>query len=74
MTKIVETDLPVLVGELIKRMDEKEKLALANRFSWEELEEWKATAETMADRSLMRKIRKGLADEKRGKIKPIYPH
>ena len=46
---------PRLVGELIRRMTRRE---------------FKATAETVEDVRLCRKIWKGLLDEKRGRVKP----
>ncbi|MCX5865852.1 MAG: hypothetical protein NT009_00010 [Proteobacteria bacterium] len=61
--------LPVLVGELIRRMNNQERLELSRHLSWEELEEWKATAEVLADKELVSNIRKGLKDEKEGKFK-----
>jgi len=71
MTKTAENSLPIIIGELIRRMNNKERLALAHQFTWEELEEWKATEETLSDHRLAKKIRNGLADEKRGRIKPV---
>ncbi len=71
MTKIAEKTLPILIGAVIRRMSDREKIVLSNLFTWEELEEWKATAETLSDRHLTKKIRKGLDDEKRGRIRPV---
>ncbi len=60
--------LPMVVAELIKRMSPKEKMELARRISWEEIEEWKATQETLADSELMANLKLGLEDEKAGRI------
>lgn len=69
MAMTLANSLPILIGELIKRMNEKEKIELSKQFTWEELEEWKATADVLSDKKLMKKIKQGLTDEKTGKIK-----
>lgn len=63
--------LPVAVAELIRRMTDRERLELASYLSWTELEEWKATAETLVDKPLMHAIRRGLADEAAGRLEAV---
>jgi hypothetical protein len=72
MKKYLENRLPFVVGELIRHMNEDEKLELAKQFSWEELEEWKATYETLIDRGLMHRVRQGLREEKIGKMRSAH--
>jgi len=64
-----ERNLPLIVGELIRRMSDDERMELSRHLSWGELEEWKATAEVLADEKFTRNIRKGLKDEKEGRIR-----
>ena len=64
-------NLALVVSELIKRMSPEEKIELMRYISWEELEEWKATAETLADTELMANLNKGLQDEKAAKIERV---
>lgn len=63
--------LALALSELIKRLSPEEKIEFMRHISWEELEEWKATQETLADRELMANLKKGLADEKRGKVTEV---
>jgi hypothetical protein len=42
---------------------------LMRNISWCELEEWKATQETLSDRELMVNLKKGLRDESKGKLR-----
>ena len=60
--------LALAVSELIKRMSSEEKIELTRYMSWEELEEWKATAETLSDQELMANLKKGLRDEEKGNV------
>lgn len=60
--------LALAVSELIKRMSADERIELMRYISWQELEEWKATQETLADRELMANLKKGLKDEEKGSI------
>ena len=69
MTK--KTSLAVAVSELIRRMSPGERLELARHVNWEEIEEWKATQETLSDRELMSNIKKGLEDERQGRIEEV---
>ena len=64
-----ENKLPMIVGEIIRRMNDNERLELSRHISWGELEEWKATAEILADKEFAQSIRKGLKDEKDGRIR-----
>lgn len=58
--------LALALSELIKRLSPEEKVELMRHISWEELEEWKATQETLCDGELMANLKRGLADEKKG--------
>ncbi len=60
--------LALAISELIRRMSPEEKVELARYISWKELEEWKATQETLADSELMANLEKGLKDERAGHI------
>ena len=60
-----EQSLAVAVSELIKRMSADEMLELMRYISWQEIEEWKATQETLADCELMAQLKAGLKDEER---------
>lgn len=62
--------VPRLVGELIRRMNRRELIELSGYLDWGEIEEWKATAEVSGDLLLRRRARKGLADERKGRIRP----
>lgn len=64
-------NLALAVSELIKRMSPEEKIELMSYISWEELEEWKATGETLADSELMANLKEGLQDEKAAKIERV---
>ncbi len=63
-----EEILALAVSELIKRMSPKERIELMRHISWSELEEWKATQETLTDQELMVNLKKGLKDEAQGSI------
>ena len=63
--------LAVAISELIKRMSPDERMELTRHISWRELEEWKATQETLADRELMANLKKGLKDEEKGRVKEV---
>lgn len=65
---MTKESLAVAVSELIKRMSPEEKIELLRYISWEELEEWKATAETLSDQELMANLKKGLEDERQRNI------
>ena len=64
-------NLALAVSELIKRMSPDERMELTRYISWRELEEWKATQETLSDRELMANLKKGLRDERKGNIKGV---
>jgi hypothetical protein len=55
----------------IRRLSDEERLDPAKFTSWREIEEWKATAETLEDKPLMRRIRQGLKDEAHGRMRPV---
>ncbi len=63
--------LAVAISELIKRMSPDERMELTRHISWRELEEWKATQETLADRELMANLKKGLKGEEKGGLKEV---
>ena len=63
--------LALAISELIKRMSPSERIELMRHISWEELEEWKATQETLSDRELMANLRRGLKDEVEGNISEV---
>ncbi len=63
--------LAVAVSQLIKRMSTEERLELVRHISWEEIEEWKATQETLSDRELMAGLKDGLADEEAGRLTEV---
>jgi hypothetical protein len=63
-----EQSLAVAVSELIKRMSAEEMLELMRYISWQEIEEWKATQETLSDHELMTQLKAGLKDEGRGDL------
>ncbi len=60
--------LALAISELIKRMSPDERVELMRHISWQELEEWKATQETLSDRELLANLRKGLKDEETGRV------
>lgn len=64
-------NLAIAISELIKRMSQDEKVELMRHISWEELEEWKATEETLSDKELMLNLNKGLRDEKKGNVAEV---
>jgi len=66
-----KNSLALAVSELIKRMSPEERMELTRHISWEELEEWKATAETLSDRELMENLKKGLKDEEKGNVTEV---
>ncbi len=61
-------NLALAISELIKRMSHEEKVELMRHISWEELEEWKVTEETLSDKELMLNLNKGLRDEETGNM------
>lgn len=61
-------NLALAVAELIKRMSDDERLELMRHISLEEIEEWKATQETLADKELIANLSKGLKDEAEGDV------
>lgn len=63
--------LALAISELIKRMSPEEKMELMRCISWQELEEWKATEETLSDEELMANLKGGLQDEKAAKIERV---
>ena len=63
--------LALAISELIKRMSPDERMELTRYISWRELEEWKATQETLSDRELMTNLKKGLKDEGRGSVRGV---
>ena len=69
--RYVQSELPRILAEIIRRLSARERLELATLLSWRELEEWKATAETLKDRALMARIRRGLKDEARGRLRRV---
>lgn len=66
-----KNSLALAVSELIKRMSPEERLELTRFISWEELEEWKSTQETLSDHELMPNLRRGLKDEERGNMAEV---
>lgn len=63
--------LPRILAETIRRLSVPERLELSRLLSWRELEEWKATEETLRDKPLMARVRRGLKDEARGRLRPV---
>ncbi|MFP3898536.1 MAG: hypothetical protein ACLFVD_04430 [Dehalococcoidia bacterium] len=63
--------LAVAVSQLIKRMSAEERLELMRYISWQEMEEWKATQETLSDRELMTGLKAGLKDEQEGGVTEV---
>ena len=63
-----EHSLAVAVSQLIKRMSSEERLELMRHISWQEMEEWKATQDTLSDHELMRNLEAGLKDEEKGDL------
>jgi len=63
--------LALAVSQLIKRMSDEERLELVRHISWEEIEEWKATQETLSDRELMAGLKGGLKDEEAGRLTEV---
>ena len=64
----VKESLALAISELIKRMSPEERMELMHHISWQELEEWKATEETLSDEELMANLKRGLDAEKRGSV------
>jgi len=60
--------LAVAVSQLIKRMSSEERLELMRHISWQEMEEWKATQDTLSDHELMTNLEAGLRDEEKGDL------
>ncbi|MEK7281564.1 MAG: hypothetical protein AAB037_04335 [Chloroflexota bacterium] len=60
-----------ILSELIKRLSPEERVELMRHISWQELEEWKATQESLSDPELMTNLAKGLADEENGKLSGV---
>ena len=60
-----------ILSELIKRLSPEERVELMRHISWQELEEWKATQESLSDPELMANLKKGLADEKKGLVTEV---
>jgi len=71
MPQSVRRTLPRFLAEMIRRLSAAERLELARHLSWREIEEWKATEETLRDRRLMARVRRGLKDEARGRIRRV---
>ncbi len=67
----VRRDVPRLLAEMFRRLSPVERLELAKHLSWQELEEWKATEETLNDKRLMARIRRGVKDEARGRLRRV---
>lgn len=63
--------LALVLSELIKRLSPEERIELMRHISWEELEEWKATQETLSDRRLMANLKSGLEDEQKGNVTEV---
>jgi len=63
--------LALAVSQLIKRMSTEERLELVRHISWEEIEEWKATQETISDRELIAGLKDGLEDEEAGRLTEV---
>ena len=66
-----ESHIALILSEMIKRLSSEEKIELMRHITWEELEEWKATQETLADRRLMANLHKGLVDEEKGNVSEV---
>jgi len=49
-------------------MSSEERLELMRHISWQEMEEWKATQDTLSDHELMRNLEAGLKDEEKGDL------
>lgn len=63
--------LAVAVSQLIKRMSAEERLELMRYISWQEMEQWKATQETLSDSELMTNLKAGLKDEEEGDVTEV---
>lgn len=63
--------LAFVLSELIKRLSHEEKTELMRYISWQELEEWKATQESLSDPALMANLKKGLEDEEKGRLTEV---
>ena len=63
--------LAVAVSQLIKRMSAEERLELMRYISWQEIEEWKATEETLSDHELMTNLKAGFKDEEKGDLTEV---
>ncbi len=68
---VKQENLALIISELIKRMSPEEKIELMRHISWEELEEWKATQETLSNSELMANLKQGLKDEQAGKLEKV---
>ncbi len=64
-------NLALALSELLKRLSAEEKIELMRHISWQELEEWKATQESLSDRELMANLKRGLKDEEEGKVTEV---
>jgi hypothetical protein len=56
---------------MLRRLTESERLEFSRIVDWREIEEWKATAETLEDRALMTRIRRGVKDESCGRLRKV---
>jgi hypothetical protein len=63
--------LALAISELIKRMSPAERIELTRHISWQEIEEWKATEETLSDSQLMANLKQGLKEEKESKVERV---
>ncbi len=68
---VKQKNIALIISELIKRMSPEEKVELVRHISWEELEEWKATQETLPDSELMANLKRGLEDEQAGRVEKV---
>ncbi len=67
--RTLRRDVPRLLAEMFRRLSPDERLELTKHLSWREIEEWKATEETLNDKRLMAGVRRGLKDEARGRVR-----
>ena len=65
------SDIPRILVEMFRRLSDNERLELVKLLSWREIEEWKATEETVRDKALMARVRRGLKDEAQGRLRPV---
>jgi len=63
--------LALAISGLIRRMSPEERIELMRHISWEELEEWKATEETLSDHELMENLKEGIKNEKSGDVSEV---